>query len=93
LLLNAECNDNGGKCKPGKCRPAAAAACSECNNAAECSCALRRNSATELDRGSHSEDDDVVEVDEHDVVVDEDLAGQHEQSPEKAAKKKMRKFN
>lgn len=38
--------------------PAAAAACSECNNAAECSWALRRNSATDVVRGSVVDDDD-----------------------------------
>lgn len=75
LWFNAECNDNGGKCNPGKANPAAAAAWSDCKSAAECSWAFRLNSATELERGS---DDD---VDDDDVVVFGGLIGQHEHNP------------
>lgn len=53
-LLRAEWSDSGGRWNPGKASPAAAAACSECSRAAECSCALRRSSATEEERGSGS---------------------------------------
>lgn len=44
--------ENGDKCSPGNAKPAAAAACRDCRRAAECSWALRRSSATELERGS-----------------------------------------
>lgn len=59
-LLSALWSASGGKLKAGNEKPAAAAAWSDCNNAAECSCALRRNSATEVVRGS--DDDDRVET-------------------------------
>lgn len=58
LLANALCRLSGGKLKAGNENPAAAAACNECNNAAECSWALRRNSATDVVRGSFVDDDD-----------------------------------
>lgn len=58
LLANALCRLSGGKLNAGNENPAAAAACSECNNAAECSWALRRNSATDVVRGSVDDDDD-----------------------------------
>lgn len=65
-FVKAWCSDSGGKCSPGNDKPAAAAACNECNKAAECSCALRRNSATDDDRAS-------VEVKELNV---EDMAAE-----------------
>lgn len=49
--------------------PAAAAACNDCNNAAECSCAFRRNSATDVVRGSDADDDKVDRGDEPEAVV------------------------
>lgn len=49
--------------KAGNENPAAAAACSDCNNAAECSWALRRSSATEVVRGSVVDDDDDGDAD------------------------------
>lgn len=58
LLANALCRLSGGKLNAGNENPAAAAACSECNNAAECSWALRRNSATDVVRGSVDDEDD-----------------------------------
>lgn len=58
LLANALCRLSGGKLNAGNENPAAAAACSECNNAAECSWALRRNSATDVVRGSVDDDED-----------------------------------
>lgn len=80
--FSALCNDNGGKCKAGNENPAAAAACNDCSNAAECSWALRLSSATELDRGS---DDELVgDNDEADVVVGA-FIGQHEHRPGNAA--------
>lgn len=77
---------SGGK-NAGKEKPAAAAACNDCNRAAECSCALRRSSATDVDRGSFA--DDVVTLagerfalnDEIDDVVDDVIVGQHEHKP------------
>ena len=44
--------ESGGKCRPGNAKPAAAAACRDCNKAAECSWALRLSSATDEERGS-----------------------------------------
>lgn len=64
-LLNAVWNEIGGKWNPGNARPAAAAAWSDCNNAAECSCAFRLSSATDVDRGSAIE----VTNDEPELVV------------------------
>lgn len=58
LLANAVCRLNGGKLNAGNEKPAAAAACNDWNNAAECSWALRRNSATDVVRGSVVDDDD-----------------------------------
>lgn len=52
LLRELWWNDSGGRWRPGNAKPAAAAACKDCNKAAECSWALRRNSATEDERGS-----------------------------------------
>lgn len=92
-LLNAECSERGGKCSPGNASPAAAAACNDCKSAAECSCALRLNSATELERGSDVKllIVDVADVDDDDddddVAVDDTggkvggFMGQHEHNP------------
>lgn len=66
-MVKALCSDNGGKLKAGNENPAAAATCNDCNNAAECSCALRRSSATDVVRGSLP---DVV-VPDNDVTGDE----------------------
>lgn len=53
LLIFNDCwKDRGGKCSPENDKPAAAAACSECKSAAECSCAFRLSSATDVVRGS-----------------------------------------
>lgn len=85
------CKDSGGKCNAGNENPAAAAACRDCNRAAECSCALRRNSATELDRGSDVLVGDSDEPDDADVVGG--FMGQHEHRPGKAVKiKSMMNF-
>lgn len=83
---------NGGK-NAGNENPAAAAACNDCRRAAECSWALRRNSATDVVRGSLVDDDAVetltfVNADERvalreeidDAVVDV-IVGQHEHKP------------
>lgn len=76
-------SDSGEKCKAGNEKPAAAAACNDCNSAAECSWALRRSSATELDRGSA-----VADVGDSDDDADDDVVGgfigQHEHKPGKA---------
>lgn len=78
---------SGGK-NAGNENPAAAAACNDCKRAAECSCALRRSSATDVVRGSF--DDDVLTLvfgerfalnDEIDDVVAEVIVGQHEHKP------------
>lgn len=79
---------NGGK-NAGNEKPAAAAACNDCNRAAECSCALRRNSATDVVRGSLADDvETFVNADERfalndeiDDVVDDVIVGQHEHKP------------
>lgn len=61
LPASALCRLSGGKLNAGNEKPAAAAACSDCNKAAECSWALRRNSATDVVRGSDDDGDpDVV---------------------------------
>lgn len=77
---------SGGK-NAGNENPAAAAACNDCKRAAECSWALRRNSATDVVRGSFA--DDVVTLagerfalnDDIDDVVDDVIVGQHEHKP------------
>lgn len=78
---------SGGK-NAGNENPAAAAACNDCKRAAECSCALRRSSATDVVRGSF--DDDVVTLafgerfalnDEIADVVADVIVGQHEHKP------------
>ena len=88
-LFRALCNESGGKCKAGNEKPAAAAACNDWSSAAECSWALRRSSATELDRGSDAEPvgdkDDCEWADELDVVGF--FIGQHEQRPGNAVLK------
>lgn len=81
---------SGGK-NAGNENPAAAAACNDCKSAAECSCALRRNSATDVVRGSFADDDDPVAFvivgerfalnDEIDDVVDDVIVGQQEHKP------------
>lgn len=80
---------SGGK-NAGNENPAAAAACNDCKSAAECSCALRRNSATDVVRGSFADDGDTLTFvnaderlndDEIDDVVDELIVGQHEHKP------------
>lgn len=86
--LRALLKFNGGK-KAGNENPAAAAACSDCSKAAECSCALRRSSATDVVRGSLADDvDTFVSADERlalndeiDDVVDDVIVGQHEHKP------------
>lgn len=74
----------------GKEKPAAAAACNDCNNAAECSCALRRSSATDVVRGSCDAVDKLLaafNADERLALNDEiddavvDVIGQHEHNP------------
>lgn len=81
----------GGK-KAGNENPAAAAACSDCRSAAECSWALRRSSATDVVRGSFADDvvtpaalviigERFVHNDEIDDVVDDVIVGQHEHKP------------
>lgn len=79
--FSAECNDNGGKCSEGNENPAAAAACKDCSRAAECSCALRRNSATELDRGSEEFPLLPPVGDKEDADEVGTLMGQHEHRP------------
>lgn len=59
-LLRAVCSDSGGRWNPGNAKPAAAAACSECRRAAECSWAFRRSSATEDERGSDDPRDELL---------------------------------
>lgn len=82
---------NGGK-NAGNENPAAAAACSDCKSAAECSWAFRRNSATDVVRGSFADEvvmpaalviigERFVHNDEIDDVVDDVIVGQHEQRP------------
>lgn len=77
---------NGGK-NAGNEKPAAAAACNDCKRAAECSCALRRSSATDVVRGSFADDVDVIDGerfalnDAIDDVVDDVIVGQHEHKP------------
>lgn len=81
---------NGGK-NAGNENPAAAAACNDCKSAAECSWALRRNSATDVVRGSFADDVDTLTFviagerfalnDEIDDVVDDVIVGQHEHKP------------
>lgn len=86
--LRALLKFNGGK-NAGNENPAAAAACNDCSRAAECSCALRRNSATDVVRGSLADDvDTFVNADERfalndeiDDVVDDVIVGQHEHKP------------
>lgn len=89
--MRALCKLSGGKLNAGNEKPAAAAACNDCNNAAECSCALRRNSATDVVRGSCDDTVDtlfafVIAVerlalnDEIDDAAD-DVIGQHEHKP------------
>lgn len=76
-MLSALCKLSGGKLNAGNEKPAAAAACKLCNKAAECSCALRRSSATEVVRGSLGDVHDVaafVIVDRLDVADVERLA-------------------
>lgn len=86
-------NERGGKWRPGKAKPAAAAACKDCNKAAECSWALRLNSATEEERGSQLEcvewggDSGELVAEEQDTATEElavECGGfrvQHEQRP------------
>jgi len=83
------CSDNGEKCNAGNENPAAAAACNDCKSAAECSCALRRSSATELDRGSV-----VADVGDSDEDAEEvgGLIGQQEHKPGKAKHNKNQKL-
>lgn len=83
-------SDNGEKCNAGNEKPAAAAACNDCSNAAECSWALRRNSATELDRGSVLADVGDSDDDADDVVGA--LIGQQEHKPGKAKHNKNQKL-
>lgn len=91
-VFNALCKLSGGKLNAGNWKPAAAAACNECNKAAECSWALRRSSATDVVRGSFDPDGDTLlvvfnaerlalsdEIDEAAV----DVIGQHEHNPAK----------
>lgn len=91
-LVSALCNVSGGKLNAGNENPAAAAACKDCISAAECSWALRRNSATDVVRGSFDDDVDtllafviVVERlavnDGIDDVADDVIVGQHEHNP------------
>lgn len=75
-------SDSGEKCNAGNEKPAAAAACNDCSSAAECSWALRRSSATELERGSVVADVGDSDDDADDVVGG--LIGQHEHKPGKA---------
>lgn len=75
-------SDNGEKCNAGNEKPAAAAACNDCSSAAECSWALRRSSATELERGSVVADVGDSDEDADDVVGG--LIGQQEHKPGKA---------
>lgn len=82
VWFRALCNDNGGKCKAGNENPAAAAAWSDCKSAAECSWAFRRNSATELERGSDVLFELVGDNDDADDVGG--FMGQHEHRPGKA---------
>lgn len=82
--LRALCKESGGKCSAGNENPAAAAACSDCNRAAECSCAFRRNSATELDLGSDVLLELVGDRDDADDVGG--FIGQHEHNPGNAEK-------
>lgn len=89
--VNALCKLSGGKLNAGNEKPAAAAACNDCNNAAECSCALRRSSATDVVRGSFdapvdiqlavfNADERLALNDEIDDAVDDEI-GQHEHKP------------
>ncbi|EDV99485.1 GH13000 [Drosophila grimshawi] len=49
---NSDQKENGSQFSPGIASPAAAAACTDCSSALECSCALRHSSDTKLERGS-----------------------------------------
>lgn len=91
-MLSALCNVNGGKLNAGNEKPAAAAACNDCNKAAECSWALRLNSATDVVRGSPTDAVDTLPAfdiaverlalnDEIDDVADDVIVGQHEHKP------------
>lgn len=80
---------SGGK-NGGNENPAAAAACNDCNSAAECSWALRRSSATDVVRGSLDDVDTPALViagerfalnDAIDDVVADVIEGQHEHRP------------
>lgn len=84
-------SDNGEKCNAGNEKPAAAAACNDCSSAAECSCALRRSSATELERGSVVADVGDSDDDADDVVGG--LMGQHEHKPGNAKCNKNQKLD
>lgn len=90
---------NGGNENAGNENPAAAAACSDCKSAAECSWAFRRNSATDVVRGSFADDvvtpaalviigERFVHNDEIDDVVDDVIVGQHEHRPGNPTQKK-----
>lgn len=86
-LVSALCNVSGGKLNAGNEKPAAAAACNDCNSAAECSWALRRNSATDVVRGSLTDDADgmvfAIDVARFPLIdaVDDVIVGQHEHRP------------
>lgn len=58
-FVKAWCKERGGKCSPGNDNPETATACRLWRSAAECSCALRLNSATDDVLGS---DDDELDV-------------------------------
>lgn len=70
----AWCNDNGGKWSPGKDNPETATACKLWSKAAECSCALRRNSATDEVLASVDVEPDGDNADEQ-TLFDWDVVG------------------
>lgn len=97
-LVSALCNVSGGKLNAGNEKPAAAAACNDCISAAECSWALRRNSATDVVRGSLTDDADEMEPVFVIVVarfpfidaVDDVIVGQHEHRPGNPAESEIK---
>lgn len=74
LFDKAWCKDKGGKWSPGKDRPETATAWRLWRRAAECSCALRLNSATDDDLAS-VEVEPVGDSADEQTVLDCDVAG------------------
>lgn len=72
-LFRALWRAKGGRLKAGNENPAAAAACKDCNNAAECSWAFLRSSATDVVLGSELDVDKLGKVGDPEDVVRESV--------------------